>query len=282
MSDTDIQKQDTPQAPSSPSENEQEALQVPEFIINKKTGEMTIIDPSGKKIAMKATIIEEDDEDDDDEQIPVEPLTVVEFKDALGQLESLGLTWSADSPPAVIPKDSESENSLGKEAFFLLQQEYPQLPREVSLTVTYVLTGNESFAEYVGGIDRLRKKAEIVKQSIITTDYRSEFFFKHSIKVPYLSDIDWEVVLKFSERSVAGCPAVSYGLLSLLLREPSTFGKTPHRRIVTVAVDEATIDRYITMFENIKESLQASRQITDNLHLPNSASNKKKKRANQK
>lgn len=259
MSDNDIQKQDTTQDPSALPENAQLVSQVPEFIINKKTGDMTIVDPEGNRMMMKATIIEEDDDDEEEE---VEPLTTEEFRDALERLEKLGLTWTADAPSFIHVKNPEDKINLASEAFQSIQENFPGLPQEVHFAVNYLLTGDSSFADACGGIEALKEKAAIAREKIITPEFRSEFFFKHSIKVPYLVDIDWEVVLKFSEKNVTKFPAVAYGLLSLVFRERFTSRAASKDRHLTVAVNEELVDNFIAIFQEIKESLHASLEIT--------------------
>ena len=58
------------------------------------------------------------------------------------------------------------------------------------------------------------KKAQIVGEILIDNDYRAEFFFKYAIKIPYLKDIDWEVVFKAYERGITKPLGVPYGVLT--------------------------------------------------------------------
>lgn len=221
---------------------------------------MTLTTPSGERAVLRTTVIE-----DEDEQQIVEPLTIEEFARALTQLQRLGLIWTADNPPIIRAKDKRSEASFGKEEFFLLQQEFPTLPREVGAVVIFALMGTSATAELVGGEKALKKKAELVDEFVITNKFRSEFFFKHAIKVPYLSDLDWEVVFKMSEQGVSGCPRVSYGIVSLLLREPSFFGIASEPKVLTAAVSVELLDKFIKSFGELRKELQRAEKIGDEM-----------------
>ena len=238
--------------------NEPRALEVPEFIYDKRTGNMTLTTPSGEQAVLRTTVIE-----DEDEKHVIEPLTVEEFARALNQLKKLGLVWTADNPPIVRAKDKKSQASFGKEEFFLLQQEFPNLPREVGIVVFFAMMGTSALGTLVGGEKVLRKKADLAKEFIITNKFRSEFFFKHAIKVPYLAELDWEVVFKLSEQGVSGCPSVSYGIVSLLLREPSSFGIASERKALTVAINEELVDKFIASFQELRKKLQQAQTLTD-------------------
>lgn len=249
--------------PSSDQElvvNEGAAGKVPlHFVYDRKSGLMSFVGPDGVKVAVPTKVIENSD---DEEEEAVEPLTLEQLEDAFTRLDKIGLTWSADSPPGIIPKDEESETGFGTEEFQQIQRDYPTLPREVGIIMSFVFTGNRALADYVGGEPQLGPKAEILKQHFLTPELRSEFFFRNAIKVPYLADIDWEVVLKLDEKGVEHWPAATYAMLSLVLREPSLQSRASHRRATTVAVNEAAVDRFLSIFADIKEALESSKEIT--------------------
>lgn len=228
-----------------------------EVTFRKSTGELVIKDPkSGHSMTVRGKVDETVEEEKD-----VKPLTPEELRMALQRVDALGLMWTADVSPGVKPKETGSDSAFFGEEFEKLQEEYPSLPRELSLVVGHVLTGYEIPPNIVGSEDDLKKKAAIVKELLITPKYRSEYFFKHAIKVPYLVDIDWEVVLKLSERNVRDIPGVSYALLSLVFREPAPTRN--NRQTTTVAVDEYLVDRLLSILGDVKDHLARARQVND-------------------
>lgn len=230
-----------------------------EIVFNKGTNEITLKDPSGNTATLKATVVEPEEEEDE-----IEPLTVEQFGDALRRIDALGVTWTADRTPRVKAKDSAREDALLSDAFFKIQEEYPSLPHELSIVVSYALTGSKALSAEVGGEEALAKKAEIVNELIITIDYRTEFFFKHALKVPYIANIDWEVVLKMQERNVRQMPAVSYALMTLTFHDDNA--EIEKHRSITLAADMALINRVISTFNEIKLALETGRRVTENFH----------------
>ncbi|HEV2911899.1 MAG TPA: hypothetical protein VGX92_01165 [Pyrinomonadaceae bacterium] len=249
---------------ASAAEPQEERL--PEFIINKIKDELTFIDPaSGKPITFKTRIIEEEEEEEEEH----EPLSPDQFHDALNRIGSLGLTWTADLVPRVKAKSPETEEALVSEEFAEVQKKYPHLPYELYVATTYYLTGNKTYAQSVGGEEALKRKALIAHELLIDTDYRSEFFFKHAIKVPYLRDIDWEVVFKLSEKAVERAPAISYGLLALALQDPFYNARSSNVRHVTVAVDENLVNKLLTILNEVKSKLESGRRLSEILDKQN-------------
>jgi hypothetical protein len=79
------------------------------------------------------------------------------------------------------------------------------------------------------------------------------------VKVPYFSDLDWEVVFKVYERNVKEPPAISYALLSLEFEDP---GRTTNgKRRVVVAADEDMVERLIKYLSEVKLALEKSRSV---------------------
>lgn len=227
-----------------------------EIVFNKATNEIVIKDPKGQTATLRATVIEPDDEEEEPE-----PLTPEQFGEALRKIDELGLTWTADRVPRVKAKEGQDETALLSDEFIKLQEDYPNLPKELSIVVSYALTGGTWLADEVGGGDALEQKAEIVSDVVLTIDYRSEFFFKHALKVPYFSNIDWEVVFKFEEKNVRNMPGVSYALLTLLFHDENA--EASKHKTMTVAVDTGLVNKLLERLGEVKAALERARQVTE-------------------
>lgn len=248
-------------APLEPQGAETSPLVVmPEFVIDKRRNEASLIAPGGERFTFKTKVIEEDDEDDH------EPMTPEAFEEALEAVDNLGLTWTADVSPYVKAKTPDAEKALVSEKFLELQDKYPNLPFEVYLATSYKLTGNKSFVEIAGGEEYATKKAEAAGKILINHAFRSEFFFKHAIKVPYLRDIDWEVVYKLYEKNAEGIPGIPYGMLALTLQDPFFTGKSRNVRNITVAIDETLVNHLLKILGEVKVKLEKARRISDVLN----------------
>jgi hypothetical protein len=118
----------------------------------------------------------------------------------------------------------------------------------------------------------LERKAAVI-ENLLTQEYRSEFFFKYAIKVPYFEDIDWEVVVKAYERGTTIMPKIAYALLAITLRNPvdTTLsveeGANEHREpeFITVAVNEQLVDLLTSRLIEIKAALEKAQQAADSL-----------------
>lgn len=238
---------------------------VPHLIVDRLQNELTLIRDSGESVSLKAHIIDssedEIDEEIDEESIP--PMSSEDFETAVRAVDRLGLTWTAGMTPGVKAKSSETESNLLSDEFEKLQDAYPRLPYEVYLAASYYLTQSPIYAKEAGGIESLERKAEIAKELIVTPDYRREFFFQSSIKVPYLKDIDWEVVFKLHERGVKGVPGIAYGLLALTLQDPFFTGRPGNARNITVAVDERLTDYLLKILNELKSMLASATRQSD-------------------
>lgn len=198
-------------------------------------------------------------------------LSPEEFRSVLEQIDTLGLTWSADIPPLIKPKDGNKRAVLLSEEYRNIQRQYPAFPRELGLVMFYVLTGSE-MAAAISGDDKpgFESKAAAVRDLLITSEYKGEFFFKYAIKVPYLVDVDWEIVIKAFERNVLEMPRIPYALLSLVFRQP-TYPSLPvsseaaSREMVTVAVNEHLIDMLLETLGEVKNRLRAAQKISTSL-----------------
>jgi hypothetical protein len=186
-------------------------------------------------------------------------LTLSEFGSVLEEVESVGLTWTADIPPRLIASKPETEGALSSPEIVRLQQTYPHFPLEFGSVVFYALTG-KTVSNLAGNKQLLEKKASLIRaKGIITEKFRAEFFFKHAVKVPYFSDLDWEVVFKVYERNVKEPPAISYALLSLEFEAPGR--ATSGKRRVVVAVDENMVEKLIKDLSEVKLALEKSRSV---------------------
>lgn len=233
---------------------------VPHLIVDRFSNELTLIRDSGESISLPAHIIDHTDEEEGDEPPPMTP---EDFEKAVRAVDQLGLTWTAGMTPGVKAKSPETESSLLSDEFEKLQDAYPRLPYEVYLAASYYLTQSTIYAKEAGGIESLERKAEIAKELIVTQDYRREFFFQSSIKVPYLKDIDWEVVFKLNERGVKGVPGIAYGLLALTLQDPFFTGRPGNIRNITVAVDERLTDYLLKILNELKSMLASATRQSD-------------------
>ncbi len=203
------------------------------------------------------------------------PLSPDEFRSVLERIDALGLTWTADIPPLVKLKAGVSREAFASEEYELIKEEYPSFPRELSSVIFYALTGSKKVSARLGrqeDREDIEQKVAAVKEVIINTEYRSEFFFKYAIKVPYFSDLDWEVVIKTHEKNVNQMPRIAYALLSLIFRQPvntllpaSVANDVAETETFTVAVDEYLVDKLIKALLDVKDALKQSRPIADSL-----------------
>jgi len=234
-----------------------------EATINRSTKEVTLRDASGRVLTIKANVIE----DEEDEEEEVHPLTPDEFRKALETVSSLGLTWTADRIPRVIAKDPEAESAFFGEEYLQVQNDYPNLPRELSAVIFHALTGSHAYESLVGNEEQLKAKVLAVRDLVLNSNYRSEFFFKYAIKVPYFETIDWEVVFKTHERNVEGMPAVAYALLLLTFHNTNArLGKINEHQNTTVAVDLTLVNKLIGLLVEVKTALEESQKLSDQLY----------------
>lgn len=192
------------------------------------------------------------------------PLTAHEFRDVLQQIDALGLTWTADLVPGLRPKGREGYEALLGREYKEIQRQYPHLPRELGLVVFHALTGRSVSSRLTDTEEDLAAKVAVVREILLTGDYRAEFFFKHAIKVPYFANVDWEVVIKAFEKNVKDMPAIPYALLSLHFYGANEFHQEEEeRQTMTVAVDERLVDRLIKSLTEVKAALKRTRGFTD-------------------
>lgn len=256
MSEENIQK--TPE-----EKREQDGKSI-ELTINKATNEIIFRDSTGEIYIVQPKVIEPEIEDEPDR----EPLTVDEFRFALEKLDALGITWTTDIPPHPVFKKGIKRSKSFRDEYHQLQKKYPQFPHELGAVIFNALLGSKQSPLIVGSEETLKEKAALINQVLLTQEYRSEYFFKFAIKVPYFEEIDWEVVIKAYERGTRNMPKIAYSLLSLSLRDPidTTLsleeGANESRdvKFITVAVNEHLIDRLIGRLTDAKNALEKAQR----------------------
>lgn len=243
------------------SEHQTETEQFDEFIVkvNRETDEIILRDPkTGKETPIKAKL---------ETQITdrARPLTVDEFQEVWGRLSKLGITWTTDVPPLPTFHEGFEQPPDFEQRYRELQNQFPTFPHELGTVILHKLM----HAEVGGEIDQ---KAKIV-QDLLSQKYRSDFFFKYAIKVPYFEDIDWEVVIKAFERACHGMPKIAYALLNLTFRNPvdttltveDAANEFREPEFVTVAVNEDLLDTLLARLSEIRIALQKAQQVADSL-----------------
>lgn len=248
------------------SDNQPDSEPFEEFVVkvNRETNEIVFKNPrTGTETTLKAKV--EDDR--------YNPLTVDAFSSVWQRLSNLGITWTTEIPPA--PKFLEGykrDEEFWKE-YAAIQREFPNFPREVGAAVMNALLGPRPEEED-------DEKALIIKE-LLTQKYRSEFFFKYAVKVPYFEDIDWEVVIKAQERNVTYMPKIAYALLMLSFTDPidpslnleDAADEIREPEFMTVAVNEDAIDRLMEKLITIKAALIRTQQLAESLTETEESSN---------
>lgn len=273
MSEENLQKREETNV-TGPENQGVESFQIK---VNKSTNEITFINPiTGSAATIKATITEEgeDEADEPTEQGKREPLTPDEFQFVLRKLDELGVAWTTDVPPFPIFKEGFRADDRFREQYLQLQKQYPLFPRELSAAVLHHLLGNRQPVTLVGDETYLKQKAEIAQKAFVTPQYRSEFFFKYAIKVPYFSDLDWEVVVKTYEKNVKHMPRLAYALLSLVFRDPvdptlpieEAASEPSEPEFYTVAVNEQLLDKLIGLLNDAKAALRRAQKVAETLN----------------
>jgi hypothetical protein len=180
-------------------------------------------------------------------------LTPENFRQVLQQIAALGLTWTSDLPPQLVAKEQDG-SSFASENLREIQDKYPSFPNELGYVIWYALTGTEPLTDLAGSRTDLRLKAEIVREELITPEFRDEFFFSHMVKVPSFDNVDWEVIVKTSERGVQRFPGNAYALVTILMEGNAHYGDK--RENVTFAINEARLEKLLTVLKDMRESLK--------------------------
>jgi hypothetical protein len=235
--------------------------------INRATSEVEFTNPAtGKTTRLKAKIVEEDDVEGSELERVMKPLSVEEFRDAWEKLEALGIGWSTDIPPnPIFRKGVEGKTDFWK-TYLEIQHNFPAFPRELSNVVIQTLMRQQAPE------GETAEKAKIIS-GLLTQEYRSEFFFKYAIKVPYFEDIDWEVVVKAYERGVHAMPKIAYALLALTLRNPVDTSLSVQEganqprepQFITVAANEQLLRKLMVRLSQIRTALEKAQKAADTL-----------------
>jgi len=214
-------------------------------------------DPSDTPAVLAEAIKELTEEEED------APLTPEDFEEALKKVDALGYTFTAELFPSIVPKD-KTTSLISNDEFKELEEKYPTLPRELGIIVYSILTDGTAL---IGGIEGFEKKSDIVNKIILTDDFRAEFYFNHALKVPYLENIDWEVILKTHEHGVKGVVNVPYALLMLTFHNTNPrIGKLDIHKNITVAVNKLLIDKILATLTDVRISLEESEKMRDILN----------------
>jgi hypothetical protein len=247
-----------------------ETLQV---TVNRAANQIIFRDPSGRTFALelkeRATPPAPERQEKREQR---KPLTSEEFRRALDAIDANGMTWTADFPPRPIIKPDARER-FSSEEYSRIRKEYPTFPREVVSLIFSELTGAATPEHLVGDQQGVQEKIAALNEKLLTLQYRSEFFFKYAIKVPYFEAIDWEVVIKAYERGIKSMPKTPYVLLNLITRSPvdptkpfmEAIEEERHAEFITVAADEQLLDHLIENLTAAREALESTKraQITE-------------------
>ena len=199
------------------------------------------------------------------------PLSPEEFRSVLERIDALGLTWTAGCHPPHIRVKAEVRDPYSRDDYIKIQEEYPEFPSQLGYVIFHAPTKNKNVAAFLGEQEDIDKKVAAVEEFIINRDYRSEYFFKYAIKVPYFFELDWEVVIKAQERGVKDMPQIAYALILLMFRHPTNpalpielagIPEVGEPEILTVAVDEHLVDKLISRLQEVKEALGKSKRMS--------------------
>lgn len=234
-----------------------------EIIVKKDSDEVILRNPNDNRIvkskasfedAIKERLEEEDDK----------PLTPEQFEDGLRRIDALGLTFTVDLYPSLVAKNESSSDLIDVDELEEIRKKYPTLPREVGFVAHSTLTGREDALELFGGSESFERKSQIVKEVVLTQEYKSDFFFQHALKVPFFEDIDWEVNFKTHEKGVRGVVYVPYALLMLTFHNPNPrIGHFDAHQNVTVAVNRDLLDTMLATLNDVRTALDESHKITE-------------------
>lgn len=193
----------------------------------------------------------------------LQPLSPDKFRSVLLEIDSLGLTWTSDLPPELVAKTKEQSSNFSGKKLEQIEDRYPNLPNELGYVIWYALTGTKPLTDLVGTDADLQAKAEVVKELLVTPEFRDEFFFTQMVKVPSFDNVDWEVIVKTSERGVQHLPGNAYALMTLLMESNSHYGD--QRETVTFAINEVRLERLLAALIDMRTALQRARKFGNQL-----------------
>src|SRR5438132_10035875 len=105
--------------------------------VNKTTNEIIFTDPTGQVFIVEPKVIESESERER------HPLTVEEFKDALDQLEALGIRWMPRIPPVPVAEDASEWTTDSQKKYLEIQKKYPWFPAELGNVILHALLGRK-------------------------------------------------------------------------------------------------------------------------------------------
>lgn len=262
MSENNIQTTPEGKVP----DNQPDSEQFEEFVfkLNRETNEIVFKNPkTGKETTIRPKT--------DDEKYS--SLSASEFASVWQRLSKMGITWTTEIPPVPEFLEGHKRDAEFWKEYAEIQRDFPNFPREVGAAVMNALLGPKPGEEQ-------DEKALIIKD-LLTQKYRSEFFFKYAVKVPYFEDIDWEVVIKAQEKNVTHMPKIAYALLMLSFTDPvdvsvdleNAANEIREPEFMTVAVNEDAIDRLMGKLTTIKAALIKTQKLAESLTETEESSN---------
>lgn len=249
--------------------DESQAIESLSLSVNRATNEILVKDAAGNVVLELKQPPKETQPKKTEAREDRKPLTGDQFREALDKLERLGITWTADVPPIPIFKERE-KGQFSKEEYSRIQRDYPTFPRELVALAFYELIGSKISETIIGNEEEVQQKVAILNERLFTPQFRSDFFFKFAIKVPYFEDVDWEVVIKAYERGVKNMPKTPYVLLNLILRNPiditvpllDAVNEEREAEFITVAANEYLLDKLIEHLMEARGALEKAKKAT--------------------
>ena len=236
--------------------------------INKATNEILVRDATGKIVLELKQPLSARPQATETKEEERKSLTANEFRSVFERLDNLGITWTADIPPLPTIKE-KGKGQFSSEEYNLIQKEYPRFPRELTALIFHALIGSRFSEDLIGTEEAVREKVAVLNEKLITPQYRSDFFFRYAIKVPYFENIDWEVVIKAYERGVKDMPKTPYVLLNLILRNPiditipltHAVNEDREPEFITVAANENLLDSLIEHLTEARLALEKAKRL---------------------
>jgi len=140
-------------------------------------------------------------------------LSFEEFTVALTELFDAGWKFEMSTPIRLVQR---SQAPPDVDALENIRTKYPSLPEEVGALCRSTLTGEPPPKAIFGDDDNATaRKQGLVERTILDKDSRERFFLQECGKVPMYSLLDWEVVVKVTERGLLKSPRFPYAILSL-------------------------------------------------------------------
>lgn len=236
-----------------------------EITIKKDSNEVILRNPKDNRVVrLKANFEDAFEEKIEEDSGDGQPLTPEQFEDGLRRIDSLGLAFTVDLYPGIVAKNESSPDLIDADELEDIKNKYPILPREIGFVAHSILTGRTDTLDLIGGSESFERKSQIVKELVLTEHYKADFFFQHSLKVPFFESIDWEVNFKTHERGVKGVVNIPHALLMLTFHNPNPrLGHLDAHQNVTVAVNRDLVDKLLATLAEVRTALDESFKIAD-------------------